>query len=70
MTYSNRRKTTNPHPNNHQPNPQDPRTRSHPRNSNFSAYGGTTLYGAAAGSGDDDGYEKRRSAITKTWQER
>jgi hypothetical protein len=54
----------------HQPNPLDPRTRSHPRNSKCGTHGGTIEYGAAAGSGDDDGCEKRRLAMAKTWQER
>jgi hypothetical protein len=48
----------------------DPRTQSHPRNSKFSAHCDTTEYGTAAGSGDDDGCEKQRLAIAKTWQER
>jgi hypothetical protein len=47
--------------------PRDPRSPACARD--LQSPGGTTLYGAAAGSGDNDGYEKRRSAIAKTWQE-
>jgi hypothetical protein len=53
-----------------QPSPRDPRTRGPPTNGKCSSHGGTTEYGAAAGSGDDDGWEKRPLAIAKTWQER